>query len=459
MNTRLRFAAIGLCLLVAKAAVFSAAELNPVANLPDPITKPLSLAECIQLALKQNSAILKGKSDLEAAHGLVVQLRAIAIPKVRASGGYEFNDAIESLQLPPPSPSVEFQRDQNWSAGIRLVQSLYEGGRIRSSLKSARLTREQALFNYQTVIADTLTAVRVGYDDVLLAAQLIEVQEASIRLLTRELEDTTRRYDAGTVPRFNVLRAEVELANARPRLIRARNTHRIARHNLANLLGYNLPKDVSDDIPLTLSGRLEAEPYTIELTAAISRAIERRPELGALRHAELLRKEGVRSARGGYLPSVQGFGGYGWRNSQFVDDLAREVAGWNAGVQLTWDIFDGFLSRGKVDEARALHRKARHEIEDATRRIELEVRTAYSQFVEAREVLNSQKKVLEQAEEALRLAHARADAGTGTQLDLLSAQTALTEARSTGIQALHDYSVARARLERAIGQEIVTERP
>src|SRR5207249_9030973 len=127
--------------------------------------------------------------------------------------------------------------------------------------------------------------------------------------------------------------------------------------------------------------------------------------------------------------SGRGLGGYGWRSSQFSDDPGRDVSGWNAGLQLNWDIFDGFLTRGKVDEAKALDKKAEYDVEDASRRIELEVRTAYSNFIEAKEVLESQKKVVEQAEEALRLANARADAGTGTQLDVLSAQTALTEAR------------------------------
>jgi outer membrane protein TolC len=88
------------------------------------------------------------------------------------------------------------------------------------------------------------------------------------------------------------------------------------------------------------------------------------------------------------------------------------------------------------------------------RRIELEVRTAQSNFIEAKDVLDSQKKVVEEAEEALRLARSRYEAGTGTQLDVLSAQTALTEARTTEIQALHDYSAARARLERAVGMNL-----
>ena len=300
-------------------------------------------------------------------------------------------------------------------------------------------------------MADTLVDVRIAYFDILLAAQQIVVREASVKLLIRELEDTRRRFEAGTVPRFNVLRAEVELANAQPKLIRAKNDHRIAKNNLANLLGYNLPRNVWEDIPLQLSGRLEAEPYEIQLPAAIARALDKRPELGALRKAENWRLEDVTRARAGYWPSAQVFAGYGSRNSQFNTDLNRDVSGWNAGVQVSWDLFDGFLTKGKVQQTQALHDKAKFDVEDTMRRIELEVRTAHSQFIEAKEVLESQKKVVEQADEALRLANARAEAGTGTQLDVLSAQTALTEARSTQVQALHDYAVARARLERATG--------
>ncbi|MCL5097701.1 MAG: TolC family protein, partial [Candidatus Omnitrophica bacterium] len=106
---------------------------------------------------------------------------------------------------------------------------------------------------------------------------------------------------------------------------------------------------------------------------------------------------------------------------------------------------------------RALHKKPQVDLDDTSRRIELEVRTAYSNFIEAKEVLDAQKMVQEEAEEALRLATARYDAGTGTQLDVLNAQTSLTEARTTQIQALHDYVVAQARLERAIGQSVIQQ--
>jgi outer membrane protein len=413
------------------------------------LTQPLSLADAVNLALTQNPNIRRAQKDLEASQGVVIQTRAIAVPKVRITGSYDAKDEGDVDRI--VSTNFTFGSDQTWQTQIRVIQSLYEGGKIASSLRVAKLTKEQAVLNYQTAVADTALNVQIGYFDVLLAEQQITVQEASVELLNRELADTTRRFDAGTVPRFNVLRAQVELANAQPKLIRARNAFRIAKNNLANLLGFNVPRESLEDIPLNLSGKLEAEPYAMELPRAIALALERRTELGALRKAESLRKEDIVNAKAGYKPSLQAYAGYDAHNSILRNDLGAELHGWIAGVQLSWDLFDGGLAYGKIKQARALEEKAEIELEDAGRRIELEVRTAFSNFREADEVLKSQEKVVEEAEEALRLAKVRNEAGTATQLDVLSAQTALTEARTTQVQALHDYAVARARLERAVG--------
>ena len=134
-------------------------------------------------------------------------------------------------------------------------------------------TQQQALAQFQTTVEDTLLAVRLAYYDTLLAAQQITVHEASVNLLQKELEDQQHRLDAGTVPKFNVLRAEVAVANDRPNLIRAKNDYRIAKNNLANLLGYNLPRDIWENIPLNLTDALEAAPYDVNLPDAIQQAL------------------------------------------------------------------------------------------------------------------------------------------------------------------------------------------
>jgi TolC family type I secretion outer membrane protein len=436
--------------------VWNTTAQNTNTSLPGWITRPLSLADCLNIALSQNATILKAGNDLEASQGVVVQTRAVALPRVQATGQYKDTDphAIETISGPGFSLT---QPHQNWNSGVQIVQSIYEGGKMVAALKAATATKRQAVAQFQTVRDDTLLVVRLAYYDVLLAAQQITVHEASVNLLQKELEDQQRRYNAGTVPHFNVLRAEVAVANERPALIQARNSYRIAKNNLSNLLGYNLPREIWEDIPLNLTDTLDAAPYPVDLPAAIQQALDRRTELVAARKTAELQRLNVVNAKAGYKPTVQVFAGYGWYNAQYTPpvELDHDIHGWNAGGQLSWDIFDGMLTHGKVVQARALYEKSKTDVDDKGRQIELEVRTAYSDFIEAREVLESQQKVQEQADEALREARARAEAGTSTQLDVLDAETSLTQARTTQIQALHDYAVARARLERAIGEDMI----
>ncbi|HVU27783.1 MAG TPA: TolC family protein [Verrucomicrobiae bacterium] len=421
-------------------------------NLPDWLTRPLSLTDCLNLSLQQNATILKGRSDLEASYGVVVQTRAIALPQLQATGQFKSTDpdAIEDF------PGTTLPHN-NWNSSVQISQSIYDGGKMIAAVRAAKVTKEQALAQYQTVISDTLLAVRIAYADVLLGEQQIIVQEASVNLLQRELDDQKHRYDAGTVPKFNVLRAEVAVANQRPLLIQARNNYRIAKNNLCILLGYNLPRNVWEDIPLTLTDKLDDAPYQINLPDAIQHALATRTELVVLQKNQELQKLNIVNAKAGYKPNLQLFAGYGWYNAQFTEPVVvgHDIHGWNAGAQLSWDIFDGMLTYGKVTQAKALYEKSKTDVEDKGRQIELEVRTAYSDFIEAQEVLDSQKTVQAEAEESLREAKARADAGTGTQLDVLDAETSLTQARTTQVQALHDYDTARARLERAIGENMI----
>ena len=422
----------------------TAADTNAAAWL----TRPLSLADALNTALTQNATILKAQNDLAASHGLVVQTRAVALPQVTASGRYVDEEITLIAGSPFPAPH------QSWNGGIQIIQAIYEGGKLRAAIQAADATKQQAVAQYQTTVADTLLAVRLAYYDTLLAGQEITVHEASVVLLQKELEDQQHRLDAGTVPRFNVLRAEVAVANERPNLIRARNQHRIAKNNLANLLGYNLPRDIWENIPLNLTDALAAAPYEVNLPDAIQQAFTRRTELTALRKQVELNQLNIVNAKSGFKPTVQVFAGYNWMNNQFTTSLGNELDGWNAGAQMSWNIFDGLLTHGKVIQANSQFARAKTDLADQSRQIELAVRTAYSDFLEAKEVLDSQTKVQEQADEALREAKARADAGTGTQLDVLDAETSLTQARTTQIQALHDYTAARAKLERAIGADL-----
>src|SRR5208283_2765309 len=144
------------CVGVLICFVWNMTAQNTNTNLPDWITRPLSLTDCLNIALQQNGTILKAQSDLEAQQGVVVQTRAIALPQVTANGQYKDTDrsAIENFPNAPTTP------DQNWNANIQLVQSIYEGGKMVAALKSATATKKQAVAQFQTTRDDTLLAVR-----------------------------------------------------------------------------------------------------------------------------------------------------------------------------------------------------------------------------------------------------------------------------------------------------------
>ena len=235
MKTLLLYAGMACC-----CAVGGSGFAQNTNSAPDWLTRPLSLADSLNIAIRQNATILKANNDLEASYGVVVQTRAVVLPQLQATGQYKDTDrsAIENFPSAPTTPN------QNWNAGLQIVQSIYQGGKLMAAVRAAKVTKQQALAQYQATLTDTLLAVRLAYYDILLAAEQITVNETSVNLLQKELDDQQRRYDAGTVPHFNVLRAKVSVANARPPLIQAQNNYRIAKNNLSNLLGYNLPRDI-----------------------------------------------------------------------------------------------------------------------------------------------------------------------------------------------------------------------
>jgi len=218
-----------------------------------------------------------------------------------------------------------------------------------------------------------------------------------------------------------------------------------------------VPASVWEDIPLTLTGKLEAQPDEIEFAfTASARALAWRARTRRLSTRRMAAQRRYRARQFRLqTPNCRSSAASGARNSSFTDDFYRDVSGANAGVQLNWSLWDGSQNPRPGDRSQGPSTSAPKSIA-RTRAGALNSRFAprYSSFLEAKQVLASQLKVLEQAEEALRLARSRYEAGTGTQLDVLDAQTALTDARTTHVRALREYSVALARLQRAVGWDV-----
>jgi outer membrane protein TolC len=410
-----------------------------------PVPDSLDLKTTIGFALENNFAIRQARERIRQQEGVEIQVKARRIPNVSAGGSYTANSREISTYVPPSNST--------WSIALQARQVLYAGGGVQSSIRSARLVREAAVFELEGVINQQLLSVRTQFYTVLLAKQRISVQEENVNLLNQQLKDAKNRFDAGTTSNFEVLRAEVALANGQPPLIQARNDYRIAVEQLRQLIGFTTTSRTDLTKVPEFVGSLDIEqPATFELSDALSAAQANRPELQQLAKLQDAGEQTIKTNRAGYLPEVDLVGGYDVTRSPFIGAWDRRLEGFMGGVEASWNIFDGRATAGRVIQAKSQFEQAKLTLASTTLAVEVQVRQAHSSLIEAWELVQASSKTVEQAAEALRLANVRYAAGTATQLDVLTSQVALTEARLNQLQAYFGYHVALATMRQAIGK-------
>jgi outer membrane protein len=427
--------------LLAAPVIF--AQTPAPAPVPD-VPLQLDLRTAVIYAVENNFAIRQARERIKEQEGLIVEVKARALPNVAAVGSYTRNDEEISQAAPP--------NDQNWSIAVEARQALYAGGGIKAALDAQKVVREASLLELRSVINNALLEVRTRFFNVLLARETIKVQEQNVKLLEEQLTNAKNRFEAGSVSNFEVLRAEVELANAKPQLIRARNNFRTSTDQLRQSIGYiNTTNENLRRTP-EFVGTLEFTPASYDLQASLDTARVNRPEL--LRFAKLVQAQerNIDFARSNYRPRLDLVGNYGLFKDNGSDEFEDSRKGWTVGVESNWAIFDGRATAGRVAQARSQARQAGLTLSEQTLAVEVEVRTALSSLQEAGELAEAAVKVVGQAEESVRLSDARYGAGSATQLDVLQAQVALTQARNNQVQANYSYNVALANLRRALGE-------
>jgi outer membrane protein TolC len=430
------------------ALTFCAAVHAQPAPRPQPVPDTLDLQTAIAFALENNFAIRQARERIRQQEGLVIEVKARSIPNASVDSSYGQLDR-GLVALPLPSIPVN---TKSWSVGLTVTQVLYAGGGVRSAIKSSELAREAALLDLENVINDALLQVRTGYYSVLLAREQIKVQESNVELLQEQLKTATDRFEAGTVSSFEKLRAEVAVANAKVPLITARNDFRLAIESLRQSLGFSTSTPESLRKVPDFAGTLEYTPVNFELAEAFEAARANRPDLQRLAKLVAVREQDIRTQRSTYYPNLGVAGGYQFKNNPYAPNRFNEALdGWTIGLQSSWAIFDGRATAGRVAQARSVLAQTKLTLDEAQLAVDVEVRRAHSQWQEATELADASTKVVEQATESVRLANARYNAGTGTQLDVLTAQVDLTTARNNQLQAYYNYNVAVAALRKAMG--------
>ncbi len=453
-----------------------------------------TLDQAILTALQRNPTLLNAEQEIKRTKGVIIQVRAQALPQINANANFQWvdpnltgarvfgntsttsgstpstgasaaaaslmeglpsqvGDARTPLAAVTPSPvrNVE-QSDVSYAISVTGTQLIFNGTTF-NQIRGTFFQRDSAYFAFRNILDQLIATVKTQFYQIIVNRDLVTVNEENVHLLEAQLKDQQNRFEAGTVPRFNVLQAEVQLGNQIPQLITAQNNLRISKLQLAKTLGLDFQRRFGDRPPLEVIGDMPYIPRPIELADAIEMGKQRRPFLKQARANVLNQLQQVRATAGQWLPNITTTGGGEWVSSPINSSWHDISKGWTALVQGSVPIWDSGAIAGQVIQQRALLSETKITYDDDVRQVELEIQTAYSNLQQNEELVKSQEKNVELADEALRLAKARLDAGAGVQLDVLNATVQLLTAQSTRLQALFGYNSSLAEFDRATGAQ------
>jgi outer membrane protein len=434
----------------------TAEELAKAGNhvIPGVIAKnarKLTIDDCVRIALTNNPTILTNIASIRQASGNYITVRAGLLPQfgIASPNAYQYTYGTTKADVGSAHTSANDSAYQSWNVQFQGTQLLFDGWKTPSLTAAAKLSEQIAYFTLRQSIDSVIAQVIQQFYTVVLDRALVIANEQQVALYQTQVTDQQSRFDAGTVPRFNVLQAQVQLANAMPPLIQAKNNLRIALFTLVQLIGLNYPNLQNVEIPFDVAGELDYKPIATDSNASIHTALLRNPQLKAQRLSILVAAKQITAAIAGWMPTINANGGYqveGYMGNRINENLH----GWFVGGSFNWAIFDGLATYGNVKQAKASMASYKATYDNGVRQVILQVQQAISNLKQAAETIDSQRATVEQSVEALRLARERLDAGAGVQLDVINAQDQLLQAQTNVLQALYNYIAAKAQYAQAL---------
>ncbi|MFQ5830859.1 MAG: TolC family protein [Candidatus Methylomirabilia bacterium] len=406
--------------------------------------RELTLAEAIAIALATEPSIQARLRAFEAAQFRVTQALAPILPQLTSSWTAS-RQKTQFFSAAIGGAGMEALFSTTTTARVTLSQILFDFGKTFAATDVARAEAQVSRLDAEIQKDQVILAVKEAYFNLLFAKRLVIVDEVALERAELNLKSAQGFFEVGSRPKSDVTRAEVDVANARVDLIRARNAVRLARVALNTAMG------ITVDAPTEVKDILFYQPYPVDQGQLLPEALEQRPEYARINAFVTGAEASLRRSFRDFFPDVSGFSSYGgtFRDPQRVTDLEET---WELGVSLNWSFFEGGSRIARFREVKKSLEAARSRVQALELAISQEVVQAHLNLQETQERIGAAKKAVESAQENFRLAQGRFDAGVGTILELTDAQVALTQAQATEAQALTDYRIAIARMERALGR-------
>ncbi len=415
------------------------AKVNPEA---------LTLEESIDIALKNNPALKATSEKIIGAKEKSWEVKTLFLPKLKAESSYTHLNKPPSLDLEagvltPQALSIKIGDDDMYNAQAVVQQPLFTGGKILSLNKQARNNLEATKYNYEGAKQNLILQVKEAYFGILVTQKYREVCQDAVEQMKAHLETVRGLYNAGIVPHIDLLRTEVQLANAEQALIKAENGVELAKSLFNTILGRDL------NSPVKVVDVFEIIEQDYDLDQLFKLAQEHRPEIYKMKHNIEMAKAGIGVAQSNYWPQVGLFGNYRYHKGD--EPIVEWREDWMVGVNVSVNVWNWGETKAQVGQAKAALRELEHLETQLKDGIALEVKGALLNLEEAKKRIKVSEKAVIQAQESLNSAQIGYKNGRVDNVEVLAAQLALTESQTNNLEAIYNYILSQARLEKATG--------
>ncbi|MEN8444101.1 MAG: TolC family protein, partial [Cyanobacteria bacterium J06555_13] len=412
--------------------------VTPANDLPNEITpNEITLERAFQIAEQSNRDIEQAAIAVRQSEAAVREQQAGYQPSVSVSAGGDYSLPI----------SGDNEDSAGLDGGIGLSYTLLDFGRreaaVNISSAELQVTELELKVVRQTVRLDIATL----YYELQNAIENVRINQAAVANSERNLRDTELREQAGVGTRYDSLQAQTQLADDQVNLLSAQNDQVVAERGLAQILG------IGETIQNLAVEPIAREPnWPLSLEETVAQAYETRAELSQQRLEQTIQQDTAKLAQAELSPELSLSTGYSFSSS--LIDTADTINSWQDGLNISldveWTLYDGGVAQAQANQANASEAIAVSEFANQQDQIRLEVETAYLSLQSETKQISAAEVGIVSAEEGLNLAQLRFQAGVGTQLEVLTAQSDLTNAQSTLAQATTAYNQSIVELQRAI---------
>lgn len=428
--------------------------LIPAMGLAQETAQPLSLDDCIRIALENNSQLRISERRLELADKDYKSSYSNILPSINLNGDMSSYERGPTFYIggefvgPLPELNVT-RRGEDYGIRFSVSQNIFDGGYWWNNIRKTRSDKESQQFAYLSEKQRTIVTVKQAYYTLLKETKLLEVNEQAVQRSQEQLQRTEAQFELGAAAKVDVFQARTNLGNDRIEYLTQKNTVEKAKQDLNLALG----RDPHD--PIAIQTDLKSSWEVENLEEMFEQALANNPSLRQLNQELNSARLQTKLAVSNFVPSVSAFYTFSRTVPEFsavTEDFFDREYSWAVGLQFRWNLFNGFADYLNVQKSKINEKITREQIVDTRRNIISAVKSLADNLQSYREIIEINKENLESAREQYRLAQERYRVGSGTALEVREAQVGLTRAEQILVSAENNAIITYAQLQEALGE-------